>query len=58
VALGWQSLVAPLIAKRKLAQVTEARMAAPQSFFVTWSLKRPLSGEAQVLRDWLLRQAA
>jgi hypothetical protein len=46
VALGWQSLVAPLIAKRKLVQVTEARMAAPQSFFVTWSPKRPLSAKA------------
>lgn len=58
IALGWQSLVAPLFAKRKLVQLTEARMAPPQSFYVTWSLKRPLSGEAQVLREWLLRQSA
>ncbi len=57
IALGWQSLVQPLIVKRKLAQVTEARMAAPHSFYVSWSLKRPLTGEAQILRDWLLRQA-
>jgi len=56
-ALGWQSLVAPLIAKRKLVQVTESRMTAPQSFYVTWSLKRPLSAEAQILREWLLGQA-
>ena len=58
IGLGWQSLVQPLIARRKLVQVTEARMAAPHSFYVTWSLKRPLSSEAQILREWLLRQAA
>ena len=32
VALGWLSLVKPLIAKRDLIQVSQARMAAPQSF--------------------------
>jgi LysR family transcriptional regulator, glycine cleavage system transcriptional activator len=54
VALGWLSLVKPLIAKRALAQVTSAEIAAPQSFYLTWSTRRPLKREAEVLRDWLL----
>lgn len=58
LALGWQSLVKPLLAKRKLVQVTPAQIAAPHSFHVTWSLKRPLSPEAKILRDWLLAQVA
>jgi len=31
---------------------------APQSFYVTWSSKRPLSRDAETLRDWLLAQSA
>lgn len=58
VALGWLSLVKPLIAAGALAQVTRAEIAAPQSFYLTWSLARPLKGEAAVLRDWLLDHAA
>lgn len=58
VALGWMSLVRPLLARRKLAQLTQARMKAPQSYYVTWSARRPLSPEAETLRDWLLRQIA
>jgi DNA-binding transcriptional LysR family regulator len=54
VALGWLSLVKPLIANRALAQVTPAEIAAPQSFYLTWSTRRPLKREAEVLRDWLL----
>ena len=53
VALGWLSLVRPLIDKGVLAQVSAAEIAAPQSFYLTWSSKRPLKQEAQVLRDWL-----
>jgi LysR family transcriptional regulator, glycine cleavage system transcriptional activator len=58
LALGWQSLVKPLLAKRKLVQVTSAIMDAPQSFYVAWSNKRPLSREADILRSWLLAQVA
>ncbi len=56
VVLGWMALVKPLLAKRKLVQMTPARIAAPQSYYVTWSSKRPLRAEARILRDWLLRQ--
>ena len=58
VALGWLSLVKPLIARRRLRQVTQAQIAAPGSFYVTWSAGRSPSREAEALRDWLLTQNA
>lgn len=54
IALGWESLVAPLIEAGNLVQVTDAVIPAPGSYFVTWSAKRPLSPQAAMLRDWLL----
>ena len=54
VALGWLSLVKPLIAKRSLRQVTGAQIAAPGSFYVTWSSGSEPSRESEALRDWLL----
>ena len=54
VTLGWESLVAPLIEAGNLVRVTDAEIAAPQSYFVTWSARRPLSAQAVMLRDWLL----
>ena len=54
VALGWESLVAPLIEAGSLVRVTDAEIAAPQSYFVTWTARRPLSPQATMLRDWLL----
>jgi LysR family glycine cleavage system transcriptional activator len=54
VALGWESLVAPLIEAGSLVRVTNAEIAAPQSYFVTWSARRPLTPQAMKLRDWLL----
>lgn len=52
--LGWASLVTPLIESGDLVQLTDAAIAAPHSYFVTWSARRPLSRQATVLRDWLL----
>ncbi|WP_315927190.1 LysR substrate-binding domain-containing protein [Mesorhizobium sp. SP-1A] len=54
VALGWASLVAPLIEAGDLVRLTDAEIAAPQSFFVTWSARRPLNRQAEILKDWLL----
>jgi LysR family transcriptional regulator, glycine cleavage system transcriptional activator len=54
VALGWESVVAPLIEAGDLVRVTDAVIEAPHSHFVTWSARRPLSPQATVLRDWLL----
>ncbi|MFC3088393.1 LysR substrate-binding domain-containing protein [Tabrizicola soli] len=56
VALGWMSLVRPLLRSGELRQVTEAEIADPSAFYVTWSDRRPLSPEAVTLRDWLLAQ--
>jgi len=36
VALGWLSLVKPLLAGRQLAQASPAEIVAPQSFYLTW----------------------
>ena len=58
LALGWVSLVKPLIARRKLVQMSRLRIPAPQSFHVTWSSLRQPSPEARTLRDWLLSQVA
>ncbi len=44
----------PLIEAGDLVQLTDAEIAAPQSFFVTWSARRPLSRQGCILRDWLL----
>lgn len=52
--LGWASLVRPLIESGDLVQLSVAEIAAPHSYFVTWSARRPLSRQAGLLRDWLL----
>ena len=54
IALGWKSLVSQLLADGRLCQVGGHWMAAPQSFYLTWTVKRSLSAEANVLKDWLL----
>ncbi len=58
VALGWLSLVRPLLEQRALVRVGNAEMTAPQSFYLTWSARQKPKREAEVLRDWLLRQVA
>ncbi len=57
VALGWMQLVKPLIESRKLVQILPAEIAAPEAFYVTWSLRRALSPEVKILRDWLVAEA-
>lgn len=54
IALGWKSLVTPLLADGRLQSVGGHRMAAPESFYLTWTTKRSLSGEANILKAWLL----
>lgn len=56
VVLGWMSLVRPLLARKTLAKVGGAEIAAPQSFYLSWPARRPLTPEAEILRDWLLSQ--
>lgn len=54
VALGWASLVKPLIAQKRLVKIIPAEVTAPQSFYLTWPKRQPLTLEAEILRDWLL----
>jgi LysR family glycine cleavage system transcriptional activator len=56
VALGWMSQVKPLLDRGALVPACAAEIAAPQSFYLTWNARKPLTREAGVLRDWLLRQ--
>lgn len=55
IVLGWERLLAPLLADGTLVQVGEAAMAAPASFHLCCTNSLHLSPEAKILRDWLLR---
>jgi len=57
VALGWESLVSQHLEQRALQRVTDAELAAPGAFYVTWASSRALKAEAAVLRDWLIARA-
>jgi DNA-binding transcriptional LysR family regulator len=57
IALGWQTLVGPMLEARKLVRLTKAEMLPTEATYVTWSAHRPLSAEATVLRDWLMAEA-
>lgn len=54
MALGWSVLVEPLIEAGMLVRVADAEIVAPQSNFVTWSARRPLSSQAELVKDWLV----
>jgi LysR family transcriptional regulator, glycine cleavage system transcriptional activator len=54
VTLGWKSLVKTLIKDGRLVSIGNHEMAAPQSFYLTWSMRKALSPEASTLKEWLL----
>jgi hypothetical protein len=54
VALGWSVLVEPLIEAGMLVRVSDLEITAPQYNFVTWSARRPLSPQAELVKDWLV----
>lgn len=54
IALGWHSLVEPLIERGKLMRLGTMEMAAPGSYYLTWDDQRPLSDAAEQLRNWLV----
>jgi LysR family glycine cleavage system transcriptional activator len=58
VALGWHSLVKPLVDSGKLVRFTDVQIDAPGAFYATWDANRPLGAAAVTLRDWLVGQAA
>jgi DNA-binding transcriptional LysR family regulator len=54
LVLGWERLLAPLLADKSLVQVGTTAMAAPDSFHLCYPSESRLSPEVRVLRDWLL----
>ncbi len=56
VALGWHSMVAPLIERGRLVRLGDWQIAAPGSYYLTWDEQRPRSDAARLLSDWLLQQ--
>ncbi len=57
VALGWQHLVAPLIADGRLVRVGGGALSTDQPFTLLHR-RGPVSSGVRALRDWLLAQAA
>ena len=55
VALGWHSMVAPLIERGRLVRFGEMEIPAPGSYYLTWDVDRALSEQADLLRKWLLK---
>lgn len=57
VAIGWDRLVAPLIAKGRLARLTDLELPALGGYYLTWNERRALSSAALTLRSWLRENA-
>ena len=57
VALGWHSMVAPLIRQARLVRLGNWEIEAPGAYYLTWEESRPLSEAADRLRHWLLQTA-
>ena len=57
VALGWERLIAPLVAEGKLVRFGALEIEAPGSYYLTWNENRALSPAAETLRSWLLDTA-
>lgn len=53
VALGWRHLIELLVAEGRLIQVTNYVMHTGLAFHVVWQKDRPLSANAEKVRDWL-----
>jgi DNA-binding transcriptional LysR family regulator len=54
LVLGWERLLAPLIAESALRQVRSFAIKAPGSFYLCHRQAQPLSSAAETLQDWLL----
>ncbi|WP_293572702.1 LysR substrate-binding domain-containing protein [Phaeobacter sp.] len=53
-AFGWHHLVAPLVQQNLLAARTDWAWKTGNGFYLVWSKTKPLTDEAQVVRDWIL----
>ncbi|WP_267901728.1 LysR substrate-binding domain-containing protein [Sinorhizobium meliloti] len=58
IALGWDSLVRPMIEAGKLVRLTDLSMRDPVGFCLAWNGKKRLSISAAILKDWIVEQAS
>ncbi|TNC72005.1 LysR substrate-binding domain-containing protein [Rubellimicrobium roseum] len=58
VVLGWQRLLAGLLAEGKLVRVTDRPATPPESYHVLWPLGRRPSRATGLFTDWLVAQFA
>lgn len=58
VVIGWDRIIAPMIASGQLVRLTELTMKPVGAYHLTWNTGRHLSPAAVVMRDWLREQAA
>ena len=57
-ALGWNSLVASLVAEGRLVRPLPHAMQSPGAFFLASPTGAPLTREAALFADWLQQEAA
>jgi DNA-binding transcriptional LysR family regulator len=55
VALGWSSLVDPMLKDGSLVRFGKAKVPAPGAFYVTWNDHRKLDDAIKQLKDWLVK---
>ncbi|WP_170336162.1 LysR substrate-binding domain-containing protein [Ruegeria arenilitoris] len=53
-AFGWHHIVGPLVQQGILAARPEWTWRTGKGFYLVWSKSRPLTPEAEVVRDWIL----
>ncbi|MES0824992.1 LysR substrate-binding domain-containing protein [Ruegeria sp. SCP11] len=53
-AFGWHHIVDPLIQQGLLAARPEWTWRTGKGFYLVWSKTRPLTPEAEIVRDWIL----
>lgn len=56
LALGWHSLVKPLIDQGRLVRFSELAMRDPVGFCLGWNGRKTLSSPAQTFRAWMRKQ--
>jgi len=56
VALGWRHLVQGFIDSGRLKKVTDHTFRTGNGYYVVWPKNMELDGNAQQVRDWILRQ--
>jgi DNA-binding transcriptional LysR family regulator len=58
VAIGWSNLIAPLLNDGSLVRFGKTKVLSPGAVYVTWNDHRKLDDAAELLKEWLVKQAA